>query len=173
MDSEESFRAFVQGRTAALSRVAYLLTGDRHHAEDLVQTALFKVAMKWPGLISGGGDPEAYVRRVIYNEHISAWRRMRRRVTEVPAERVPERPDLETDHTLRLSLRHALAQLTTKQRTVLVLRFYEDLTETQTAAALGIRVGTVKSQTRRALDRLREIAPEFVPAAGQPMEVAR
>lgn len=169
MESEESFRAFVQSRTPALSRVAYLLTGDRQHAEDLVQNALYKAALRWQRLISKG-DPEAYVRRIVYTEHVSNWRR--RRLTELPHERMPEPPGAEPDLSLRVTLRDALARLTPKQRTILVLRFYEDLSESQTAAVLGIRLGTVKSQTRHALGRLRELAPELAELWSPAKEVA-
>ena len=158
---EDAFRAFVLARTPALSRTAYLLTGDAHLAEDLVQTALFKAAKSW-GRIQG--DPEPYVRRILYTQNISWWR-SRRNVREhqlgtydVPA------PDRDAD--LRLSLEQALARLTTRQRTVLVLRYFEDLTETQTASTLGIGAGTVKSISRQALARLRTLAPDLAEHVG-------
>ncbi len=155
MDDEEAFRTFVLARSTALTRTAFLLTGDAHLAEDLVQTALFKAAKVW-GRIDG--DPEPYVRRILYTQNVSWWRR--RRHAEVPLDHhdVPRRP---ADDDLRLVLREALARLTVKQRTVLVLRFYEDLTEVETARVLGIGAGTVKSTTRQALARLRASAPEL------------
>ncbi len=171
-EAELAFDAFVAHRGRALARTAYLLTGDHHLAEDLVQTTLFKTAKAWHRI---EGDPEPYVRRALYHEHISSWRR-RRHLTEVPLDgpagwhaenRTTERGDLE----LRLALRTALAALTPRQRTVLVLRYFEDLTETQTAAALGIAVGTVKSSSRQALHRLRSTAPhlaDLVSVAGEP-----
>jgi RNA polymerase sigma factor (sigma-70 family) len=113
--------------------------------------------------------PEPYVRKVMYHENISRWRR--RRVTEEPLEgrhvSTVEHTDSAED---RLLLADALARLTPKQRTVLVLRYYEDLTEQQAAAAMGVRVGTVKSQTRHALMRLRQLAPELVERL-EPVEV--
>ena len=157
---EESFHAYVSARRGALLRSAYLLTGDRHAAEDLVQTALLKTALRWRRVVAGG-DPEPYVRRVLYNEHVSVWRR-RRGITEVAAEPA-ERAAVPEGSEDRLVLREALARLTPKQRAVLVLRYFEDLTEVQTAAVLGCSPGTVKSQTRHALERLRCSRPTSSP----------
>jgi RNA polymerase sigma factor (sigma-70 family) len=122
-----------------------------------VQTALFKAAKAWHRI---EGDPEAYVRRILYTQNVSWWR-SRRHVSERSWESYDDRPTPGEDHELRLSLDQALALLTDKQRTVLVLRYYEDLTEVQTARLLGIGVGTVKSQTRQALARLRVVAPHL------------
>jgi RNA polymerase sigma-70 factor (sigma-E family) len=158
---EDAFHEFVVARSAALSRTAYLLTGDHHLAEDLVQTALFKTAKAW-GRIKG--DPEPYTRRILYTENVSWWRR-RRHVAETGLGEY-DAPGPTRDSDLRMSLEHALAQLTVKQRTVLVLRFYEDLTETQVAATLGIGPGTVKSTTRQALARLRSVAPHLAELVG-------
>ena len=153
---EAAFHEFVVARTAALSRTAYLLTGDHHLAEDLVQTALFKAAKAW-GRIAG--DPEPYVRRILYTENVSWWRRRRHvRETAIGGYDVPA-PAVDAD--LRIVLEEALAQLSVKQRTVLVLRYFEDLTEAQTAAVLGIGLGTVKSVSRQALARLRAVAPHL------------
>ena len=157
----EGFRAFVEGRSPALLRTAYLLTGDHGRAEDLVQEALERVASRW-SKVTAGGDPEPYVRRVLYTCAVNGWRR--RRVAEVLHDSPPDRPgDAEAAEaaTRRLVLRDALARLTPRQRAVLVLRFYDDLTETQSADALGCSVSTVKSQTRHALQRLRLLAPEL------------
>ena len=153
--AEQRFREFVQARTPALSRTAYLLTGDAHLAEDLVQTALFKAARSW-GRIQG--DPEPYVRRILYTQNISWWRQRRLQETALGSY---DGPAPVGDPDLRLSLEQALARLTTRQRTVLVLRYFEDLTEVQTAHALGISAGTVKSTSRQALARLRTLAPEL------------
>ncbi|WP_183094209.1 SigE family RNA polymerase sigma factor [Nocardioides stalactiti] len=150
-----SFDDFVRARTAALARTAYLLTGDAHLAEDLVQMALFKAARAWHRI---EGDPEPYVRRILYNQNISWWRRRRVPETSLGSHDHPTPPP---DDDLRLSLEAALAELTDRQRTVLVLRFFEDLTEVQTGAALGIGPGTVKSTTREALARLRTLAPHL------------
>lgn len=160
---EEAFRQFVATRRPRLLRAAYLLTGDAGLAEDLVQTALFKTALRWRR-VAGSGDPEPYVRRILYTEHVSAWRR--RRVPEVLGASAPDGlTAVGDDPERRLLLREALARLTPKQRAVLVLRYYEDLTETQAAAVLGCAPGTVKSQTRHALERLRELAPELAEEA--------
>lgn len=160
MDRETELREFVSARGAALSRAAFLLTGDHQAAEDLVQETYVVLVRRWQR--SGTVDPEAYVRRILYSRFVDGWRR--RRLVELPWASPPDSTDLDEAGatTERLTLRDALARLTPKQRAVLVLRFYEDLTETQTAAALGISSSTVKSQTRVALQRLRELAPDAV-----------
>jgi RNA polymerase sigma-70 factor (sigma-E family) len=141
----EDFEAFV---------AAYLLTGDHHDAEDLLQQSLVKAVGAWKRI---EGDPEPYVRTILVRQNVSRWRR--RRWRELPTESPPEMlvPDEGTD--ARLALHRALGVLAPRQRAVIVLRYYEDLTEAQTAEALGIAVGTVKSQTRDALRRLREEVP--------------
>lgn len=156
-DDEAAFHEFVVARVAAFSRTAYLLTGDFHLAEDLVQTALFKAAKAWHRI---EGEPEAYVRRILYTQNVSWWR-SRRHVSERSLEVYDDRAAASDDLELRISLDQALAQLTRKQRTVLILRYYEDLTEVETARLLGIGVGTVKSQSRQALARLRIVAPHL------------
>jgi RNA polymerase sigma-70 factor (sigma-E family) len=162
---EREFEAFVRERSAALARTAYLLTGDRHLAEDLVQEALTDLAQRWRA-VARRGDPEPYVRRVLYTRAVDGWRRRRRR-PEVLSPDVPDRPELRgcDDEpeavTRRLVLADALARLTPRQRAVLVLRFYEDRTEAEAAALLDCSVNTVKSQVRHALDRLRAHAPDL------------
>lgn len=163
VDRYEGFREFVQNRGQALSRTAYLLCGDHGAAEDLVQSALAKTAARWP-TVRAAGSPEAYVRRVMVNERISWWRR--RRHVEHPTGDLPERPSPgdESERVVRrITVAAALAQLAPRQRAVIVLRFYEDLSEAEAAAALGCGVGTVKRQTHDALARLRRIAPELAP----------
>jgi len=160
VDSEqESFEAYVRARTAVLTRVAYLLTGDHHRAEDLLQQALVRVAARWRKVVAGG-DPDGYVRRVLYTQHVSWWRRIR--LTEVDGQ--PPEGSV-ADHsdrvTVELTVRAALDRLAPRQRAVLVLRYFEDLTEVQTAEVLGCRVGTVKSQARDGLARLRAEAPDL------------
>ena len=172
MQAPEGFESFVALRGPTLVRAAYLLTGDHQLAEDLVQTALARAVLRWRSI---QGNPEAYVRRVLFTQRISQARR--RRVTErlvgdpatgsVSTRAVPGHDEAAER---RLLLRSALARLTPRQRAVLVLRYYEDRTEAETAALLGIGLGTVKSQTRRALRRLRELSPEveeFAPAEDQ------
>ena len=160
MDGEEQFVAFVTARRPAWLRLAWLLTGDAHVGEDLVQVALERTARHW-SRVSRDGEPEAYVRRAIYTAHVSAWRRTTSRVAEVLGGSREPAPTPGGDPDTRLTLQAALARLTAKQRAVLVLRFYDDLTEPQVAAVLGIGVGTVKSQVRDALARLRVLAPEL------------
>jgi len=160
MTPEQDFHAFVVARTPALSRTAYLLTGDAQLAEDLVQTALFRAARAWHRI---DGQPEAYVRRILYTQNVSWWRARRHTETALSSY---DAPAAAVDTDLRLSLEQALARLTTRQRTVLVLRFFEDLTEVQAGAALGIGSGTVKSITRQALGRLRTLAPELAELIG-------
>ncbi len=155
-DPAEAFSAFVRSRSAALLRTAFLLTGDHHGSQDLLQTALWKAARRWSRI---EGDPEPYVRRILYNEHVSMWRR--RRYREFVTDQVPGDGYVDPDVTMRLSVLQALSRLTAKQRAVLVLRYYEDRTERETAAVLGIGVGTVKSTSRQALARLRVVAPEL------------
>ncbi|MFC5835819.1 SigE family RNA polymerase sigma factor [Nonomuraea insulae] len=159
--SEENFRQFVIDRSGALFGTAYLLTGDRHAAEDLVQSALAKTAARWRDL----RDPaaiEGYVRRAMYHEQVSWWRR-RSRVVEVSTAEQPDRPgDGHADAAdLRMVMRAALARLTPRQRAILVLRYFEDKSETEIARLLGVRVGSVRSQIYRSLERLKKSAPEL------------
>ncbi|MFI6760358.1 SigE family RNA polymerase sigma factor [Micromonospora sp. NPDC050417] len=151
---EEEFREFVAARSAALLRTSYLLAGDWATAEDLLQTALTKTYLAWKRL----GEIEAvepYARRVLVNTATSWWRR--RWHGERPTEVLPERPapDQIEEQLERDALWRHLRTLPARQRAVLVLRFYEDMTEAQTAAMLNISPGTVKSQTFRALNTLR------------------
>jgi RNA polymerase sigma-70 factor (sigma-E family) len=152
-----SFDEFVRARSAALGRTAYLLTGNRHDAEDLLQSALARVALRWLVV----DDAEAYARRVLYTQAISRWRALRRRPPEslggLPVQAAPSEPEVE----LRVVLERALGRLTPRQRAVLVLRYYEDRSEVETATILGCAVGTVKSQTRHALGRLRALNPDL------------
>ena len=158
MDRGVELREFVAARGAALSRAAYLLTGDQQAAEDLVQDTYVVLVRRWRK--SGTVDPEAYVRRILYSRFVDGWRR--RRLVELPWAHSSDAAggDEAGRATDRLTLEAALKRLTPRQRAVLVLRFYEDLTEPQAAAVLGISPNTVKSQTRVALQRLRELVPD-------------
>lgn len=160
MDREAELREFVAARGAALSRAAFLLTGNHQAAEDLVQDTYVVLVRRWQK--TGALDPEAYVRRILFSRFIDNWRRQRLR--ELPSAWLPDTEDRdEFDPAAdRLTLREALIRLTPRQRAVLVLRFYDDLTESQAAEVLGVSVNTVKSQTRVALRRLRELAPDAV-----------
>lgn len=162
-DAYDGFREFFAARRAAPSRAAFFLAGSEGDAEDLVQDAMAKAATRWPRLRDG--NPEAYVRQVMLNAVRSRWRR-RQKIAEHPTASVPERPTLgasESDAVTKQLLSAALLQLTPRQRAVLWLRFYEDLSAKEAAPLLGCSVGTVKSQTHAALARLRQVAPELAP----------
>lgn len=155
------FTSFVRARSAALLRTAYLLTGDQHLAEDLVQTALARTHLAWDRLYAAG-NAEAYTRKAMYHQQVSWWRRRHWRgevITNAPPETLAA--DQMDSAALRLTLRGALQRLAPRQRAVLVLRFYDDLSERDTAEALGCSIGTVKSQTAKALAKLRQAAPEL------------
>jgi RNA polymerase sigma-70 factor (sigma-E family) len=158
----DEFTAFVRQRGPALLRSAYLLTGDQYLAEDLVQASLARTHLAWRRL-DHPDNAEAYARRVMYRQQVTWWRR--RRVAESITADLPEPRHRGTDATattdLRLVLRAALLKVPPKQRAVLVLRFFEDRTEAEVAALLHITIGTVKSQTAKALARLRATAPEL------------
>jgi RNA polymerase sigma-70 factor (sigma-E family) len=152
----EEFTRWARARQPHLLRVALLLSGDQARAEDLVQDALTQVALRWRRL--RGSSPDAYARTVIYHGNVSWWRRRRREVlTADPVDLAAPGDPVER----RLVVRRALAALTPKQRAVVVLRYFEDLSERDAAEVLGVSVGTVKSQTHLALRRLREAAPEL------------
>jgi RNA polymerase sigma-70 factor (sigma-E family) len=162
------FDGYVRGNSARLCRSAFLLTGDHQLAEDLVQTALAKVAPRWARIVQGG-DPTPYVRTVMVRTAI-AWRRRRWR-GEVPTAPLPddERLDPSSATDSRERLRVALSGLPPRQRAAVVLRFYEDLSEAETAAVLGCAVGTVKSQTAKGLAHLRSVLADVsVDPGGQP-----
>ncbi|WP_380283129.1 SigE family RNA polymerase sigma factor [Kitasatospora purpeofusca] len=152
------FEEFVAARSPRLLRMAWLLTGDPHLAEDLLQTALAKVWPRWEQISID--RPEAYVRRVLVNSHVSWWRR--RWHGELPHEQLPEPPtvaDPFDDVVLGQVVAAAVRALPARQRAVVVLRFFEDLSVEDTAEALGCTTGTVKSQTHRALKALRGRLP--------------
>lgn len=156
-DREAAFEEFVLGRQAALFRLAFLLTGDRHLAEDLLQSALERTYQHWRR-VATAGSPTAYVRRIIVNL-AADWRRSRRYVSEQcldaalavsPAgDGCAERAE---SHDLVV---RALRSLPTGMRAVLVLRYFEDLSEAETASVMGCSVGTVKSQASRGIEKLR------------------
>jgi RNA polymerase sigma-70 factor (sigma-E family) len=157
----ESFEAWARARQQTMVRNAYLLTGDFQRAEDLVQEALIRAAERWDVL--EGGNPDAWVRTVIYRQNVSWWRRNGR---ESSVEHVPETPS-EAEGDFRLLLRTAFARLTPRQRAVMILRFVEDRSVAETAAALGVTGGTVKKQTALAVSRLRAVAPELQELEGE------
>ena len=155
VEREADFSAYVSARQRSLARFAYLLTGGAHDAEDLVQSVLAKVYAKWDR-ISTVESPDAYGRRMMVNEYNSWWRRpwRRRERTNIELIRImdpPASPDVQRDDELWAVVR----SLAPQQRAAVVLRFYEDLSEAQTADILGVSVGTVKSHTSRAIRSLR------------------
>ena len=156
-DEQASFDAWASRVQPRLLQAAFLMSGYRHHAQDLVQEALIKIASRWEKLRHE--HPDAYARKIVYRDHISWWRRRR----ETFLDRLPEAAvtDPAGSRVDSLVVGQALARLTVKQRAVLVLRYFEDLTEQQTADTLGVSLGTVKSQTSAALSRLRLVAPEL------------
>jgi RNA polymerase sigma-70 factor (sigma-E family) len=161
---EADFTAFVAAASTRLMRSAYLITGDTGAAEDLLQTALERAYQHWPRVRRRPG-PEAYVRRILVNAAIDAWRGQRGlrfiildescvpAVEDAALIAFPDRDDLIT----------RLRALPAGQRAVLVLRYFDDLTEAETARVLGLSVGTVKSQHARAIARLRRVQPEARP----------
>jgi RNA polymerase sigma-70 factor (sigma-E family) len=155
---EVDFRQFVAQRSAALLRTAYLLVGDWGHAEDVLQTALTKTYLAWRRL-ERVDSVDAYARRVLVTTATSWWRR--RWHGERPTEGLLERRagravgDPVDEWTDREVMWRQVGALPARQRAVLVLRYYEDLTEAETARILGVTVGTVKSQHARALATLR------------------
>ena len=155
----EAFTQWATQRQTALLRTAVLVTGDHQRAEDLVQEALTQVALRWRQL--AGGHPDAYARQVIVRTNISWWRRRRREVVSDAAAQRGTAAGVQHHSESRLALDRALASLTPRQRAVIVLRFYDDLTERATADTLGVAPGTVKSQTHLALRRLRETSPHL------------
>ncbi len=170
LDAE--FSAFVVAKGRQLIRLAELLTGDPHRAADIVQSALERAYPQWHRITAD--DPTAYVRRVVVNQHRDWWRRRRNR--ELPTEPAPQEradpEDLSERHAQRSLVLGALAQLTARERAVVVLRYYGDLSHAQIADDLGIAPGTVKSTLHRALGKLRAL-PELVGRLqGEPAEPA-
>jgi RNA polymerase sigma-70 factor (sigma-E family) len=153
--SDAAFREFVEGSWHRLLRTAYLLTGDHGAAEDLLQTALMRAYRHW-GRIRRDDAPEVYVRRVLVNTNISASRR--RRLREHTTAVVPEPRgvrDHQDTYAVRDELWRAVRTMPPRMRAVLVLRYFDDMSEAEVAEALGCAVGTVKSQISRGLARLR------------------
>jgi RNA polymerase sigma-70 factor (sigma-E family) len=151
---DRSFHEFVATRSRALHRTAYLLTGNKADAEDLVQAALAKTYLAWHR-ITDRGALDGYVRRAMINTHISWWRR--RRLEEYPTDEIPDQAvaDHAVASDLQESLRRAIDRLPQRMRAAVVLRYYEDMTEAEVAEALGVSLGTVKSTVSRAVAKLR------------------
>jgi RNA polymerase sigma-70 factor (sigma-E family) len=160
---DADFAAYLAARQPSLLRTAYLLTGNRHDAEDLVQTAFAKLYLSWDK-VRDTGSMDGYVRRFLVNEHNSLWRRAWKRREHTADDTVLQALD-EPHHDAHddgvgAALWEVVQTLPRKARAVVVLRYYEEMSEAETAAVLGISVGTVKSQTSRALAALRTRAPQ-------------
>ena len=146
----EEFEAFVAARSGALLRTAYLLAGDKHAAEDLLQTSLAKTYLAWPR-IKDMQSVEAFVRRTLVTTNISTWRKHRDREVLMPLVPVLAHNPRTDAVDQRLSLWPHICALPPRQRTVMVLRYYEDLTEAETARLMGCSIGAVKRYCARAL----------------------
>jgi RNA polymerase sigma-70 factor (sigma-E family) len=165
MDTQTEFAGFVAQHSPAMLRVAFLLTGQQAAAEDLLQTALERLYVVWDRLDTET-PPTAYLRRILYTTHVSSWRR---RLREVLAGSPPERPegrDPYADHDERDRIWRLVQRLAPMQRSVIVLRFYEDLPEAEVAQILGISAGSVKVHASRGMRRLRAMVhpSEYRPA---------
>ncbi len=155
-DEREAFDAFVRARLPELLRFGRALTGSPEAAADLVQDALERTLLSW-GRLESRDEPEGYVRRIMVNRNISIWRKFgRERPTDVIIESGTEDRHFDSD------LWQAIRQLPTKQRAVIALRYYDDMSEADIARTLGCSVGTVKSQASKALDKLRRLVPQDV-----------
>jgi RNA polymerase sigma-70 factor (sigma-E family) len=166
-----AFGEYVRSRSQALLRAAQAMTGNRTDAEDLLQATLVKAYQSWDRI----DDPAAldtYVRRVMVNTHISGWRK--RRVDEYPTDELPDSPstqDATRDSDLHDVVQRAIDRLPRQMRAAVMLRFYDDMTEPEVAAALGVSVGTVKSTVARAVAKLRqdtELGADSLPSQRDP-----
>lgn len=171
-EAQDDFREFITHRSSALLKTAVLLSGgDRHAGEVLLQNALVKAACRWYRI----DEPEAYVRQIMYRQQANRWQlkwpRCGLPVGEPPEPGVSGRISTLAESESRVLVRKALARLSPRQRTVLVLRYFEDLPESEVARILDCSVGTVRSTTHRSLARLRALAPEF--AVLSPSEVVQ
>ncbi|MFI7645950.1 SigE family RNA polymerase sigma factor [Micromonospora sp. NPDC049460] len=156
---QPTFEEFVTARGGALLRFALMLTGDRHQAEDLVQSVLAKAYVRW-ARVAGMSRPEAYLKQVLVNENLRWWRRLSSRELPVAAPGDGAAgPDAAGSHAARDAAWALLRRLPRRQRAVLVLRYYEDLSDTQIAEVLGCAPATVRSQAARALATLRATVP--------------
>jgi len=149
----EDFAEFVRQALPGLLRYGHLLTGNPHDAADLVQTVLEKLGARWSGIVRNTGDPVAYAKKAMANAHISRWRRTRKESL------LADLPDVQAvtdaDRFENEPLWEALRGLPPKQRAVMVMRYYEDLSEAEIATVLGVSRGTVKSQASKAMASLR------------------
>lgn len=161
----EEFDEFVRSRSTGLLRIAYLLTGDRHAAEDLLQEVLEQMYVRWRGIASA---PEAYARRALVTRSANRWRRRARRPEAALAHHDVPQDDHTDDVATRDVVVSAVRALPQRQRAAVVLRYLADLPVHDVAAALGCTESTVKTNTSRGLDRLREVlGPVVITEGGQ------
>ncbi|MER5457498.1 SigE family RNA polymerase sigma factor [Micromonospora sp. NPDC002389] len=160
---DAEFVEFVQAASGRLAHAAYLMTGDHHQAEDAAQAALVRTYASWSRVRRD--DPYAYTRRVMTNYIVDGWRRP---IREHPTDEVPHRhrDDVADEVADRRTLQHALGTLTARERAIVVLRYFFDLPELQVARELEVSVGTVKSTSSRALEKLRQTLVEFPDTRG-------
>lgn len=163
--SAEEFVEFATAASPRLRRTAFLLCGDWHTAEDLAQTTLAKMFVSWRR-ISGHGAVQAYATRTLVNSYLAS--RRGKRAAELLLGRLPERAVEPQSAELRIVVLDALAALPPKARAVVVLRYWEDLSVEQVADLLGCSPGNVKSQSARALDKLRALLTDAVTEPGRP-----
>lgn len=167
-----AFGEYVRNRNHVLLRAAHAMTGSRADAEDLVQATLVKAYQSWDR-IDDPGAQDAFVRRIMVNTHISGWRR-RRGIDEYPTDELPDSPsnvDITSESDLHDVIQRALDRLPRQMRAAVMLRFYDDMTEPEVAAALGVSVGTVKSTVARAVAKLRkdsELTSDSLPQQRHP-----
>jgi RNA polymerase sigma-70 factor (sigma-E family) len=153
----DDFREFAASRAPSLHRTAYLLCGDWHLADDLVQEALAKAFRHWRR-VQRADNPDAYVRRILVNESNQHWRRHRRvDLSAALTDEIDPAPDAADEIVRNAELLQALLKLTARQRATVVMRYLEGRSERETAQILGCSEGTVKSQTFRALNRLKTV----------------
>jgi RNA polymerase sigma-70 factor (sigma-E family) len=154
---DEDFARYVRARQHQLLRAAFLLSGDVRLAEDLVRGALARLALHWDR--EREDDPDAYARRLLYRGAVASWRLSRRDgLDTIPVELVP--PGAASAAAGRVDPMRALQVLTPRQRAVVVLRWFEERSDRDTADVLGVSVGTVRSEARSAVDRLRTLLPD-------------
>lgn len=170
-DRDGAFAVYFSARADAMRATAFLLCGDWHRAEDLVQNAFIKLYRVWHRL-AGSLTLDAYTRRILVRTFLDESRRgflHRERVTAEPAEWAAPADGSPED---RLLLLRALSQVPARQRTALVLRYWEDLSLEETAQAMRCSVGTVKSQAARGLRAMRGLLPDFAVTTGMPREIS-
>lgn len=168
---EDRFTDFVRACSASLFRTAYLMTGDHHRAEDILQTALVRIYQRWPR-VDAMEWPLGYARKVVMSQAVSWWRRRSSHEPPVPPRDEPAWDGRVEDIAEHERVWQAVLSLPPRQRAVTVLRYYEDLTEAQIAETLGMAPGTVKSHSHAATRRLAGLLGEPMNGPALPAEEA-